>query len=1020
MDRKHLVVALLLAIAAPSHALFDKGNVGIPTGTPGLEIGDPPPPPPPLPPIGIQRFGTSWMEIGVRPPAGRVSRLSKQSPGTSFLAFQDLTAGVDTTIRDESLSPGKAYCYRMDITGGAQPDESHTRCMTTDWRVGFEGVGITRAESAEVLRLFDWADTQRLAEGSEAEPALYYMNLLISNDDVEPAGPLSHSVNPVEGAIAAYRRMGLHVQTTPFFPAELGAWDDGQAVAADCGPSGPVGPVLVGAETIAARRVGVPAVFQPGSSCAPIGRWVFVAVPGRLYNELRAQMLEQQGRGEEAGVRALVFRRIPVPDAIATGVTQFVLNYTYLGQQGFEFNATPRCWSNGDGTSTCEQPLIGWILRKVTHFVVELVDGVIEGVRAAIGRVMRLVKDELQLVLDFRVLNTDPVFGTAEPMRSGWSGEELKLTGVRIEVRQGLGAFFGETDANGRVTLMVAKNSDTKVCIQLENDTAELTEYLIEKTICVADLGKFTAAASRTVDVSHPYVNALVGMTDADRYLTEMAGGFDMPKLSVLVGEQADGLAAAGRSFAPCMGHMPSVIGLGADLLGLLGSLVNPAFLATTTAIEFFYSVDIVLRTEDDDSRGVPVHEYGHAVMCEMLSRQGPDAFQIAWTDIIFATRDQSAGSEASYLNEAWADFIAEQVVGGSNYFAPGGDSVPSLHMNYCEAGESCYDSNFSGSSTFEDQVARVVSTLHDAFDGHAQGAGPNDGSHWTGPATGPLAHVGAADSDRGDEAVALSGARFETLFEHWDDRGTLMREDNFLGGLADLMAAEGVAESDICALFELHDPSRSCPSFVSARTWMGWLGEVGDAGGLATFAAAPAPGSRMGVPMFANGASRPALVSAIASLQPVAAPGSEPEADTCEACSAPVVLEGVQKVAIAGAGKGQRDIAFAFRLGDGAFEAIDPLGQLVAGAWDARDAKGAKARLHADANGMEAIVRLLEQSALELGVDASGLHVVGPAKIELRVAKGGALVGKVTVRFELEVDGRLRRGSYVAKLAGA
>ena len=105
---------------------------------------------------------------------------------------------------------------------------------------------------------------------------------------------------------------------------------------------------------------------------------MFVAVPGRLYNELRAQMLEQQGRGEEPGVRALVFRRIPVPEAIATGVTQFVLSYTYLGQQGFEFNATPRCWSNGDGTSTCEQPLIGWILRKVTHFVVELVDGLSE------------------------------------------------------------------------------------------------------------------------------------------------------------------------------------------------------------------------------------------------------------------------------------------------------------------------------------------------------------------------------------------------------------------------------------------------------------------------------------------------------------------------------------------------------------------------------------------------------------------------------------------------------------------
>ena len=43
-----------------------------------------------------------------------------------------------------------------------------------------------------------------------------------------------------------------------------------------------------------------------------------------------------------------------------------------------------------------------------------------------------------------------------------------------------------------------------------------------------------------------------------------------------------------------------------------------------------------------------------------------------------------------------------------------------------------------------------------------------------------------------------------------------------------------------------------------------------------------------------------------------------------------------------------------------------------------------------------------------------------GPAKIELRLAKGGSIVGKVVVRFEVDVDGRTRRGSYVAKLVGA
>jgi len=73
----HLAVALLLAVAAPSHALFDKGNVGLPDDSPGLEPVDPvpPPPPPPVPPINVHQVGFDFIEVSVRPPAGRLSQL---------------------------------------------------------------------------------------------------------------------------------------------------------------------------------------------------------------------------------------------------------------------------------------------------------------------------------------------------------------------------------------------------------------------------------------------------------------------------------------------------------------------------------------------------------------------------------------------------------------------------------------------------------------------------------------------------------------------------------------------------------------------------------------------------------------------------------------------------------------------------------------------------------------------------------------------------------------------------------
>ncbi|HZR80719.1 MAG TPA: hypothetical protein VFD92_06460 [Candidatus Binatia bacterium] len=1000
MTRTMTAVALLLAVAAApatSQARFDRGNVGLPPSTPGFEPGDPPPPPPPPPPLSIQSVGVDFIEISVRPPAGRVSQLVKQAPGGAFVPFGSVTPGVNAVVRDPNLGVGKEYCYRITVLGGtAGPDQSTTRCATTDWRVGFEGAGISAAESARVLRLFDWRDTETLAEGTEDEPALYHMNVLVEGSD-----PLTEQ---------GLRTMGMHVQAQPIFEQELDGWDDGQAVARPCNSD--VGPVITQVASAAtAARVRDVGVARPTSGCVPIGRWLFAAVPGRIYNEIRDRMLEQIGRGEAPGIRALVFRRVPVAAALAPGVSRHVLNYQYLGEQGFDFNAIQRCFVQ-DGTTFCQtqQEILGWLTRKIVHWVVEIGDRIVEGVRATIGRIKRLIKGEVRLDLNFNLLNTDPAFGSGEIMRSGWSGEPLYLEHVKVEVRQGLAAFYGETDDQGYVTLFVAKNSDTKVCIQVENDTAELTEYLIEKTICVANLGSLSDYTRRTIDVQHPYLNALAGMTDARRYMQRIAG-FEMPKITVLVGSQADELAVAGRSFTPCMGRRPGLLGLGADLLGALGSLLNPAFLLATTATEFFYSVDMILRTDQDDSRGVPVHEYGHAVMCEMLAKQGLDAFEMAWTDVIISTASQAPDSQASYLNEAFADFLTEQIVGGTNYFSPSA-SFDSMDVHYCPAGATCFDENFGSEATFSDQVARIASILHDAFDGNPQGLGPNDGSDWQQLASGaPLTYVGSADSDLKDEGVRLPGTDLITLFEHWDDRGQLLREDNFLGGLADLLKAKGISESDVCALFALHDPSATCPDFVARRSWLDWLDDA-SAATLGSFAAMPAP-----APAPGGAAVRGTAVAGAIALRPaVPAPGEAPCAD----CAPLVVMDGVQRIAISGLAGERRETAFAFRLGDGSFKAIDPLGQLLQGTWRAVNDAGSKLRLRPAAESARALANLIGESLKDAGVDARSLRIAARAKIDLKLRKGEALVGSVVVPFEVEVGGQTLPGKYVAKLRGA
>jgi hypothetical protein len=842
VNAKHLVGTLLLALATPSHALFDPGNVGLPTTNPGIfdptEPPLPPVPPPPPPPISIRSVGFDWIEFEVRPPAGRTSALSRLAPGSAgYEPFRSLSAGVETAIRDQGLGVGKGYCYRIEISGGGLPDESHTRCAETDWRVGFEGLLLTQAESSEVLRLFDWRDTQRLAEGTADEPALYHMNLLIDDGD-----PLAEQ---------GFRYMGMHVQSTPIFHEELQGWNGAQAVAKQC--DGPVAPDL---EPVATARSLSPSIRPITSQCQLAGRWAFAVVPGRVYNELRDRMLEQIGRGEAPGVRALVFRRVPVAAALAQNVSRHVLDYVYLGEQGLEFNAIQQCRVL-DGVRVCEvrQELLGWIGRKVAHWVVEVGDAVVEGVRSAIGRVRRLVKGDLRLDLQIVLLNTDPAFGAGEVLRSGWSGEEIKLSGVKVEVRQGLAAFYAHTDAQGFVTLKVARDSDTDVCIQVENDTAEITEYLIETTVCVRDLGTLSGDYRRErLEVAHPYLNALAVMTDARRYLARVAG-FSMPKISVMVGGVADSLAVAGRSFTPCTGRRPSLIGVILDGI----SLLHPAALAFSTFLEFNMSVDMVLAGSDPGARGVAVHEYGHAAMCELIAAQGFGTFLLAWGEVMLGTLTSQEFCESCVFAEAFADFFTAQVVGGTNYFSTD-DVVSSANVHYCLAGSRCLEENFTGFGSFGVDVAHVASILHDAFDGHA-GPGPNDASHWTRAATGdPLTFLGAADSDRADEVVALFGTDLETLFSHWDDRGTYLNDENFMGAVADLAKARGYSDTDVCAFFVIHSQSfpRTCPDYALRSGWLGWI-DLAVSPVLAAFAEAPerAAGGRAHPPLGVRGCDR-------------------------------------------------------------------------------------------------------------------------------------------------------------------
>jgi hypothetical protein len=402
--------------------------------------------------------------------------------------------------------------------------------------------------------------------------------------------------------------------------------------------------------------------------------------------------------------------------------------------------------------------------------------------------------------------------------------------------------------------------------------------------------------------------------------------------------------------------------------------------------------------------------------MCSLLGRQGADAFQLAWTDVIFATSDQeNPENDTSYLNEAFADFLASQVVGGTNYFGPTSDFFSSESMDYCDAGSLCLEENFSAAATYRNGVARAATLLHDAFDG--PNSQPNDGSHWR-ELGGAAVYVGGEDSNRADEDVELPASDLRRLFGYWDARGTLLNEDNFLGGLADLARARGYREIEVCRLFALHEPSGRCPAYVSDTPWLAWVAVPSSPAFEVGFAQTPVPVN----PAAALPGAWQALMAEGASSGTGSSSGTppQPSEETPDAEPWPlVVVEGVQKTRARGLGKEERDTAFAFRVGEGWWDGIDPLGRGIAGGFDARRGGGRELRLHLAPEFDAAVAELVVASLEPLDTSGADVEVDGPAKITLRLKREGRVVGKIRVSFTATLDGQSVPGTYTAKLSG-
>jgi hypothetical protein len=208
-----------------------------------------------------------------------------------------------------------------------------------------------------------------------------------------------------------------------------------------------------------------------------------------------------------------------------------------------------------------------------------------------------------------------------------------------------------------------------------------------------------------------------------------------------------------------------------------------------------------------------------------MLNAKDPATFMTAYAGAMLSRMDFTPDETnvAGYINEGFADFFASQVAGGTIYFDSPGDMQAwgSHSLNVCtDQLHSCLEDNIGRSElrygeqlAFDDQVARVASTLHDAFDSWQPGGGkptanlPGNGAAWklTGDSMDPFISNPTPPFDSGDEIIRLPGRDINSLIRRVTV-GDGLSNESIMGGLAGLAEDNGFSWCERCQLFATNE----------------------------------------------------------------------------------------------------------------------------------------------------------------------------------------------------------------------
>ncbi|HOU91759.1 MAG TPA: tumor necrosis factor receptor family protein, partial [Polyangiaceae bacterium] len=700
-------------------------------------------------------------------------------------------------------------------------------------------------DSVALVEGFSWQSTAPVPEvDAEGRPSLYYA--LIYLEDPEQLAALDDAL--------------IHWDPMPLFQSELDRFD-GQ-----CGS--------------------VQGVFDGE------GVFVYAMLPGVTYNLLRSYALSpyvDPDTGDDQTIFDVVILRAPPPEAANPDGS---VSWEALEDSAFLYLGVTELESVDDEQ---QQPRRKGKFRKFCRNVARAVGGavreVVRGVVLVLGQASLLLGRDCDLAVTVQVNNRDPAF--PGEMTQAWGADPwvvdpsnpndpdrpppraARPTDTKVDVKLTFASLLGplpslpmptlfssKTNSRGIAHLTVPRSDQLNgvqprglrgpICVHLKNDAASITNYLLYDRVCGFDSGGLHLNRSESnvrVITDHKRLHLWNSLLDANRYLSKVAE-YPAQPVQVLTGWVANGAGfppwGDHAAFAGCLGLnqredlFPLYLAVIPALENLLPTphvLDLPTLAASAMALPLSRA-DIVYPDNTErhrNSRGVVSHEYGHFALCSLLYDRNPDLLNMFLKDRIQSGGTIEATDEVSVLSDAFADFVAAQVVGGVDYPDPS-QILWSNGVSYCAwtaTGLPCMEGNANGLDTSGEflhmdggdaataagylELARVGTIWHDAFDGHyvqglprnANVPGNADYYNVTGASlqlrnTGWVTLHGALR----DENVSLPGTVIDDWVQSW-----LPMEDfphfsvgGAMAALAATMYDQGVTWCDACELFALHE----------------------------------------------------------------------------------------------------------------------------------------------------------------------------------------------------------------------